>query len=128
MPSLQHEVPLELLRGNPLLAAVLLRAMGVAIPDGATAVMAPTDLTASLPAELRADAVVLVSGANDSRIAVIVEVQLRYDKDKQYAWPAYLAQVRAAHRCPAALLVVCPDRGTAARCRTPIATGHPAST
>jgi hypothetical protein len=87
--------------------------------------MAPTDLTARLPAELRADAVVLLSAVNDAQMAVIVEVQLRYNKDKQYVWPAYITQVRAAHRCPAALLVVCPDTGTAARCRAPIATGHP---
>lgn len=125
MPSIQHEVPLELLRRNPILAAVLLAGLGVAVPENATAVMAPTDLTASLPAELRADAVVLLSGSGDARMAVIAEVQLRYDKDKQYAWPSYLAQVRAAHRCPAALLVVCPDPRTAASCRAPIITGHP---
>ncbi len=52
-------------------------------------------------------------------------MQLRYDHDKNYSWPAYLTQVRAAQHCPAVLLVICPRAGTAARCRTLIATGHP---
>jgi hypothetical protein len=52
-------------------------------------------------------------------------VQLSYDSDKEYSWPAYLTQVRAAHRCPAVLLVICPDASAAAHCRKPIAIGHP---
>jgi hypothetical protein len=125
MPSMQHEAPLELLRCEPRLAAVLLRGLGVAVPAGATAGMAPADLTASVPAELRADAVVVLSGADGARLAVIVEVQLRYDTGKRYSWPTYLTQVRAAHRCPAVLLVICPGPATARRCRAPIRTGHP---
>jgi hypothetical protein len=69
--------------------------------------------------------VVVLSGADGARLAVVVEVQLRYDQDKRYSWPAYLTQIRAAQRCPAVLLVICPRAGTAARCRTPIRTGHP---
>jgi hypothetical protein len=60
-----------------------------------------------VPAELRADAVVVLTGTDGTRLAVIVEVQLRYDADKHYSWPAYLTQVRVAHRCPAVLLVIC---------------------
>ena len=125
MPSISHEAPLELLRGDPRLAAVLLRGLGVPIPGGAGAAMAPSDLTASMPTELRADAVVMLSGADGARLAVVVEIQLRYDPRKRYSWPSYLTQVRAAHRCPAVLLVICLSTATAARCRTPIATGHP---
>lgn len=125
MPSIPHEAPLELLRRNPQLAAVLLQGLGVATPDDAIAVMAASDLSASLPAELRADAVVVLSGAGDARLAVIVEVQLRHDARKRYTWPAYLTQVRAAHRCPAVLLVICAGTSTARRCRAPIRTGHP---
>lgn len=33
--------------------------------------------------------------------------------------------MRAAHRCPAVLLVICAGLATAARCRAPIRTGHP---
>ena len=107
MPSIPHEAPLELLRTNPRLTVVLLRGLGVPVPEGATAMLAPTDLSTTVPAELRADAVVLLSGTDGTRLAVIVEVQLRHDKDKLYSWPVYLAQVRAAHRCPAVLLVIC---------------------
>jgi hypothetical protein len=125
MPTIPHEAPLELLRRNPQLAVVLLRGLGIEVPAGATAQMAPSDLSASVPAELRADAVVVLSGADGARMAVIVEVQLRYDERKLYSWPAYLTQVRAAHRCPAVLLVICAGTSTARRCRTPIETGHP---
>ena len=59
---------------------------------------------------------------------MIVEVQVRYDTGKRYSWPAYLTQVRAAHRCPAVLLVICPGTATARRCREPIRQATPAST
>jgi len=61
--------------------------------------MAPSDLTTSVPAELRADAVVILSGADGSQLAVVVEIQLRYDDRKRFSWPSYLTQVRAAQRC-----------------------------
>ncbi len=125
MPSISHEAPLELLRGDPRLAAVLLRGLGVAVPGGTKAAMAPSDLTASVPTELRADAVVMLSGADGAQLAVVVEIQLRYDDRKRFSWPSYLTQVRAAHRCPAVLLVICLNTETATRCRVPIVTGHP---
>jgi hypothetical protein len=125
MPSVRHEAPLELLRNNPQLAAVLLSGLGVPVPPGASATMVSADLSASVPAEFRADAVVVLSGGGRPRMAVVVEVQLRYDHRKRYSWPAYLTQVRAAQRCPAVMLVICEDPATAARCRRPIRTGHP---
>ena len=124
MPSIAHEAPLELLRADPQLAAVLLRALGVATPPGATARLLPADLTVPVPAELRADTVILLQGTH-SKLAVITEVQLRWDEDKEFTWPAYLTQVRAAHRCPAVLLVICPDPAVADSCRAAITTGHP---
>ena len=39
-------------------------------------------------------------------LGVIVEVQLACDEDKPYAWPAYVANLRARHRCPVCLLVL----------------------
>jgi hypothetical protein len=84
----------------------------------------PADLTIPVPAELRADAVVLLE-SEVGKLAVITEVQLRRDEDKQFTWPLYLAQVRAAHRCDAALLVICPDPRIAGSCRATISTGHP---
>jgi hypothetical protein len=68
-----------LLRGDPRLAAVLLRGLDIPIPADAGAAMAPSDLTSSVPTELRADAVVMLSGADGARLAVVAEIQLRYD-------------------------------------------------
>jgi hypothetical protein len=39
-------------------------------------------------------------------LGVIVEVQLGRDEDKPYTWPAYVANLRARHRCPVCLLVI----------------------
>jgi hypothetical protein len=39
-------------------------------------------------------------------LGVIVEVQLGCDEDKPFAWPAYIANLRARHRCPVCLLVI----------------------
>jgi uncharacterized protein (DUF1778 family) len=124
MPSIAHEAPLELLRADPQLAAVLMQALGLAIPPGAAARLVPAELTAPLPAEFRADAVVLLEG-DDEKLAVITEVQLTWDDDKEFTWPTYLTQVRAAHRCAAVLLVICPDPAAAQRSRATISTGHP---
>jgi hypothetical protein len=125
MPSIPHEAPLELLRSQPLLAAVLLRSQRVAVPASATASLASSEATSSVPTERRADAVVVLADPGGPRLAVVIEVQLRYDADKLYSWPTYVVQARAAHRCPAVLLVICPTSATARRCRAPILTGHP---
>ncbi|HTZ25740.1 MAG TPA: hypothetical protein VMC83_17235 [Streptosporangiaceae bacterium] len=72
MPSLLHEAPLELLRRNPGLAAAMLTGIpGVAVPEGGPASLAPGEVTASLPVELRADAVVLLAGSADLRDPVV---------------------------------------------------------
>jgi hypothetical protein len=125
MPSVKHEAPLELLRNDPQLAAVLLHHLGVPVPAGSSATMVSADLSASVPTEFRADAVVVLSDDGGARMAVVVEVQLRYDRRKRYSWPTYLTQVRAVQHCPAILLVICTGSRTATRCRKPIRTGHP---
>jgi hypothetical protein len=124
MPSLTHEAPLELLRAEPRLVVVLLEALGVATPPGAAAWIVNADVTAALPAEMRTDGVILLQG-DSGRLAVITEIQLRWDGDKVFTWPAYLTQVRAAQKCNTVLLVICPDLSEAERCRQAIATGHP---
>jgi len=44
--------------------------------------------------------------ASQKVLGVIVEVQLGRDEDKPYAWPAYIANLRARYRCPVCLLVI----------------------
>jgi hypothetical protein len=99
---------------------------GVAVPAGGLASLAPGEVTASLPVELRADAVVLLRAAAD-KLAVVTEVQMSAKelKQKRRVWPAYLTQARAQHDCPAVLMVFCRDRAVARACARPIPTGHP---
>jgi hypothetical protein len=100
MPGIAHEIPVELLRANPGVAAALLVSVGVPVPAGGAAAMAPADLGSALPAELRADAVMLL-GEKGSRMAVVAEVQQSRRTDKRRVWPAYLALARAQHDCHA---------------------------
>ena len=131
MPGIAHEAPVELLRRNPLLAAALLDATGVDVPATVTAVMAAGDLSSALPAELRADAVILLNGqgfgpgGRPGKLVVVVEVQTSPDEGKRRVWPAYLSLARAQHDSPAVLMVICPGLATGRWARRPIPTGHP---
>jgi hypothetical protein len=141
MPGITHEAPIELLRRNPLLAAALVQGSGVPVPTGETALMAAGDLSSALPAELRADAVILLGNPDHGRIggaarraqptkpgarlAVVVESQTSRDAGKRRVWPAYLALARAQHDCPAVLVVICRSQATGRWARQPIRTGHP---
>jgi hypothetical protein len=131
MPTLTvtHEAPLELIRQHPDLAVDLVRAMtGVPVPDDARADLGPTRLNAVVPAEFTADSVVIVSDWATKKpvLVIVVEPQGRDDRTKAYSWPAYLANVREAVRCPrAVLIVVCPDPREAEKCRQVIPMGHP---
>jgi hypothetical protein len=131
MPGIAHEAPVELLRRNPLLAAALLDGTGVEVPVGVRAMMTAGDLSSALPAELRADAVIVLDGRGrgpgrpPTKLAVVVEVQTSPDERKRRVWPAYLTLARAQHDCPAALVVICPGRATGRWARRPILTGHP---
>ncbi|WP_211658123.1 hypothetical protein [Phytoactinopolyspora halophila] len=83
-------------------------------------------MTALVPTEFRADAVVLLTTkTGDPVLAVVVEVQLGRDPTKRTSWPAYLATLHARLSCPAVLLVVCADAVIARWCAQPIELGHP---
>ncbi len=132
MPGIAHEAPVELLRRNPLLAAALLRGIGMTTLPDEPAVMVNSDVSSALPAELRADAVVVLGGAGavpkevqQAKIAVVIEVQTSHDGSKRLVWPAYLTLARAQHKCPAVLLVICPRPDVGLWARQAIATGHP---
>lgn len=75
------------------------------------------------PTEYRADAVVVLTAGEAPVLAVVVEVQLRRDRDKRWSWPVYLTTLRARLRCPVVLLVVCVDSSTATWCAEPIDVG-----
>jgi len=63
-------------------------------------------LTHLQAAEYRADLVLFLRRGTENVLGIIVEIQLHRDEDKPYSWPAYVANLRARHRCPVCLLVV----------------------
>ena len=129
MPSVTHEAPIELIRQHPDLAVELLQAMSdVDLPAEIAVSLGPTDLSEVVPVKFLADAVVIVAdkATGDPALVIIIEPQGREDDDKQYAWPAYVTNVRRAAKCPRAVLVViCPDPVEGEKCRKGIPTGHP---
>ncbi|RAY13294.1 hypothetical protein DPM19_19600 [Actinomadura craniellae] len=126
MPSLEHEMPLELFRNRPELAPELLRTVcGVAVPDSAKVSLSSETLNDVKPKELRCDTTVLVGDPTNPELGIIVEVQLKPSTEKRFSWPAYLAVLRARCRCPVTLLVLCPTAATAAACAEPIDLGPP---
>ena len=126
MPSMAHEVLVDLFKNRPELGPELLtEALGVALPSYDEARLVSIDLTQIRPAEYRADVVVLLLDAGTPISVVIVEVQLAVDDDKRFTWPEYLMGARARYRCPAGLLVVAPQPEIAAWCAEPIDTGIP---
>lgn len=126
MPSQEHETLIHLFRNRPSLAAELLvDALGVTIPTYSEARLESEEFTDCTPTEYRADAVVLLTQADEPALAVVVEVQRGQDRDKRWSWPVYLATLRARTRCPTVLLVICTNTRTAIWCAAPIHLGHP---
>jgi hypothetical protein len=106
MPSYLHELLLLLFRNRSASAADLLRELDVQLPEYDEVRAESADLSDLRPAEYRADLVLFLIRASQKVLGVIVEIQLGCDEDKPYAWPAYIANLRARYRCPVCLLVV----------------------
>lgn len=124
MPSMAHEILVDLFKNRPSLAAeILAEALGVDLPPYSEARLASTDLTQIQPAEYRADLVVVLLDGDRPVKVVILEVQLATDLRKRLSWPAYVTVSRAVHGCPADLLVVAPDPVVAGWCAEPIEIG-----
>lgn len=128
MPSQHHEILIKMFRDRPTLAAELLRGpLHIEVPDFDDALLSSGDFTDVGPTEYRADAVITLRNGADTRLAIVIEVQLRVDGRKRRSWPAYVATLHARLDCPAVLLVVCPDQAVADWCRVPIRIGPPGS-
>jgi hypothetical protein len=124
MPSMEHEVYLDLFKNRPSLAAeILVEALGVSLPPYTKARLASTDLTEIQPAEYRADAVVVLLDGDIPVLVIIVEVQLAVDPRKLLTWPAYVVNSRVYHGCSSALLIVATDSAVARWCAEPIEIG-----
>ncbi|GGU91809.1 hypothetical protein GCM10010182_03580 [Actinomadura cremea] len=129
MPSKDHELPLEMVRNQPELVPELLRRVFHEdipdIPDEVGATLTSESYNAFHPQELRCDATVLLGDPAKPSLGIITESQLRHDPDKNYSWPAYVANFRLRHKCDTILLVFCPDEQVARSCANPIRMGHP---
>ena len=125
MPTMKHEALLLLLRNRPELVVELLSdVLGVGLPRHDEVRFESAELGDIQPAEYRADLVVVLERSGKPVLAVVVEVQLRPDAQKRYAWPAYLTVLRSRLRAPTHLLVIAPSRSVARWCAQPIALGH----
>ncbi len=126
MPSMAHEVVVDLFKTRPSLAAeILVEVLGVSLPGYTEARLASVDLTEIAPAEYRADAVVLLLDGDIPVRVIIVEVQLAVDPRKRRSWPAYVSVAHAVHGCLVDLLVIAPDPDVATWCAQPIPLGPP---
>lgn len=123
MPSPLHTNLLELFTNRPELALELLRdALQIELPAYSTVQISSADLTEAQPTEYRADLVLQL--AHDKPVlGVIVEVQLARDERKKYAWPVYVATLRARLKCPVQLLIVTANEAIARWAAKPISAG-----
>lgn len=123
MPSKPHEWLVELFRNRPLLAPKLLRdALHAELPRFTEARVDSADLSDIQPTQHRADLVVLLL-EKVPVLGIVVEAQLSRDNDKQFAWPVYVATLRARFKCPVWLLVVTTDEAIARWAAKPIELG-----
>ncbi len=123
MPSRLHEDLLRLFQNRPTLAAELAReALQANLPAFTEARIDSSNLSDIRPTEYRADLVILLMQDRPVQ-GIIVEVQLSRDRDKEYAWPAYVCSLRGRTRCPVCLLVVTIEESVARWARQPINLG-----
>lgn len=123
-PTRDHEIPIELFRERPALAAELMtEVLSVPFPEFDAVSTASDTLTQHTVAEFFADLVITFRSAGRPVMSVVIEVQQDPKDGKRWSWPVYLAAVRKRERCPTALLVVCPDSAVAAWAARPIDCG-----
>jgi hypothetical protein len=122
-----HEVLVDLFREQPLLAVELLSdPFQFQVPAHERVELSSNELNKVVPAEFRADTVVVLRTAQHQPVlGVVVEVQLSPTKDKQWSWPSYLISLRTRLKCAVVLLVVSPSKAVAEWCAKPIHLGHP---
>jgi hypothetical protein len=114
---------LLLFRNRPALAPELLReALHVELPAYSEVRLESAELTDVVPAEYRADLVVLLVDGKPV-LGIVVEVQLQPDARKRFSWPVYVAGLRARFECPCCVLVVTASESTAKWAQVPIALG-----
>jgi hypothetical protein len=116
MPTLEHNVLVEMFRENPELAPrFLVTLFHIEVPLHASVAVVESSLDQLIPVEFRADLVLELRDANGTLVlAIVIEVQRDEDPDKKFSWPVYVTGVRARKRCGTVVLVVAPDADVAA--------------
>jgi len=124
--SFSHEFLVELFRTRGELAPALLRLCNGLVFDHDHVEQRSIDLSQIVSTEYRADAVVVLHDRGNAIVqAVIVEVQLHVDRDKERTWPVYITALRHKLACPVVLVVVTPSPEVAGWASRPIDLGHP---
>ena len=116
MPTLEHNVLVEMFRENPELAPRFLATLfHIEVPLHASVTVVESSLDQLIPVEFRADLVLELRDAKGTLVLTIVlEVQRDKDPDKKFSWPVYLTVLRSRKRCGVVVLVVAPDADVAA--------------
>ena len=119
MPSAEHETPIALAKLDPSLVAWLLTNLfDVKVPDYHHARAQATDVRVVVPRTYHADGMLVFCDAADQpMLAVVLEVQRRWDSGKRWTWRLYVAQLEAELTVSVALVVYCPDPLIARRYR-----------
>jgi hypothetical protein len=126
MPSVSHETRVELVNREPEFIVRACVCFGVKIPKHYSISNESANFNTIVPRELRADSVqVLRDPSGKPQLAIVIEVQRKWDKSKTWAWPEYLACARSRLKCDVILVVICIDSATARRCVQTIRMGHP---
>ena len=125
MPSIDHEILVEVFRSSPeVLVRLTAAAPGVMLPAYEELQISSGDLVELAPTERRADLVVLLVHGVPVHV-LIAEVQLSADARKRFTWPQYIASARARYECPVTLVVYAPSPDVARWAGEGIEMGHP---
>ncbi|SDI04980.1 hypothetical protein [Nonomuraea jiangxiensis] len=112
-PSLDHEIPLEMLRRRPDLGLELLIRALDAHGDGYSDAREES-AGGSHPVH---GPIISVKGPDGERRQLIIEIRRRYEPERLWAWIGHVGALMARERCGVILLVVCPDEASAAEYR-----------
>jgi hypothetical protein len=127
MPSREHDVLVDMVRGRPELVPRLLRHAGLPVLTAPVTVVDATFSVAASVSDFHVDLAVVVGDVRTPRLVVLLEVQLSIDPDKPHRWLLYQAAAQDRHRCDVAVLVLTPDAGVARWARRGLPVGRSAT-
>jgi hypothetical protein len=100
----------------------------VDLPARQRAFIGPTVFNTRLSKDLAADTVILYGSGSEVRHGIIVEAQQERLDKKRAQLPRYAAALWLERECPVNVIVICPDKATAAWYAKPIPTTVPGFT